>query len=103
MNVPFPVPSLQQTPPGSRGRNNEIFLDCPHFPLVLVYSISRWMEEGGVVLVDEPDLFLHPGIMTDAFSAMEKLVGERLGQLIVTSHFPEMWERYENRAKRIKL
>jgi predicted ATPase len=71
--------------------------------LVLVYSISRWMEEGGVVLVDEPDLFLHPGIMADAFSAMEKLVGERLGQLIVTSHFPEMWERYENRAKRIKL
>jgi AAA15 family ATPase/GTPase len=71
--------------------------------LVLIYSISRWMEEGGVVLVDEPDLFLHPGIMTDAFSAMEKIVEKRQGQLIVTSHFPEMWERYENRAKRIKL
>jgi ABC-type lipoprotein export system ATPase subunit len=71
--------------------------------LVLVYSIGRWMEEGGVVLVDEPDLFLHPGIMPDAFSAIEKLVEERKGQIIVTSHFPGMWERYENRAMRIKL
>jgi energy-coupling factor transporter ATP-binding protein EcfA2 len=71
--------------------------------LVLVYSISRWMENGGVVMVDEPDLFLHPCIMADAFSAIEKLVEEKQGQLIVTSHFPEMWERYENRAKRIKL
>ncbi len=71
--------------------------------LVLVYSISRWMEDGGIVLVDEPDLFLHPGMMPDAFSAIEKLVVDRKGQLIVTSHFPEMWERYENRAKRIRL
>ncbi|HLP57755.1 MAG TPA: AAA family ATPase, partial [Candidatus Deferrimicrobium sp.] len=71
--------------------------------LVLIYSIGRWMEKGGVVLVDEPDLFLHPGIMPDAFSAIEKIVLERDGQLIVTSHFPEMWKRYENRAIRIKL
>ncbi len=42
-------------------------------------------------------------MMPDAFSAIEKLVEDRKGQLIVTSHFPEMWERYENRAKRIKL
>ena len=71
--------------------------------LVLVYSISRWMEEGGIVLADEPDLFLHPGIMPDTFSAIEKIVEGKQGQLIVTSHFPGMWERYENRAKRIKL
>lgn len=71
--------------------------------LVLIYSIGRWMEKGGVVLVDEPDLFLHPGIMPDAFSTIEQIVSERNGQLIVTSHFPEMWERYENRAIRIKL
>jgi ABC-type lipoprotein export system ATPase subunit len=71
--------------------------------LVLVYSIGRWMEKGGIVLVDEPDLFLHPGAMPDVFSAIEKLVEERGGQLIVSSHFPAMWERYENRAKRIKL
>ncbi|MDQ1354962.1 MAG: hypothetical protein QG657_5271 [Acidobacteriota bacterium] len=71
--------------------------------LVLIYSIGRWMEKGGVVLVDEPDLFLHPGIMPDAFSAIEQIVSERGGQLIVTSHFPGMWERYENRAMRIKL
>ncbi len=61
------------------------------------------MEKRGVVLVDEPDLFLHPGIMPDAFSAIEKIAAERDGQLIVTSHFPEMWARYENRAMRIKL
>ncbi len=71
--------------------------------LVLVYSIGRWMETGGVVLVDEPDLFLHPGIIPDVFSTLEKLVEERDGQLIVTSHLPEMWDRYENRAMRIKL
>jgi len=71
--------------------------------LVMIYSIGRWMEKGGIVLLDEPDIYLHPGIMPDTFSAIEKLVEQKEGQLIVTSHFPGMWERYENRAMRIKL
>jgi ATPase subunit of ABC transporter with duplicated ATPase domains len=71
--------------------------------LVMIYSVGRWMEKGGIVLLDEPDLYLHPGIMPDTFSAIEKLVEQKEGQLIVTSHFPGMWERYENRAMRINL
>ncbi len=70
---------------------------------VLVYSVGRWLEDAGIALIDEPDIFLHPGIMPDAYSSIERIVEEKGGQLIVTSHFPEMWERYENRGKRIKL
>ena len=34
---------------------------------------------------------------------LERMVEERDGQLIITSHIPEVWERYETLGKRIIL
>ena len=31
-----------------------------HQVLILIYLLSRWLQPGGVVLIDEPDLYLHP-------------------------------------------
>jgi AAA15 family ATPase/GTPase len=71
--------------------------------LTMVYSIGRWMDKGAVVLLDEPDIFLHPSIIADFFSSVEQLIKENEGQLIVTSHQPQLWDRYDLRSRRIDL
>ena len=74
-----------------------------HQVLILIYLLSRWLQPGGIVLIDEPDLFLHPSLINPLLAAVEQLVAEKDGQLLITSHIPEIWQRYENRGKRIRL
>ncbi|MBS3964851.1 MAG: ATP-binding protein [Methylomonas sp.] len=74
-----------------------------HQILILIYLISRWMQPGGVVLIDEPDLYLHPSLISSLLASIEQLVQGRNGQLIITSHAVDVWHRYENQGKRIEL
>jgi energy-coupling factor transporter ATP-binding protein EcfA2 len=74
-----------------------------HQVLILIYLISRWMQKGGIVLIDEPDLYLHPSLINPLLATVEQLVKERDGQLIITSHAVDIWHRYENQGKRIEL
>lgn len=71
--------------------------------LIQLYMVERWMEKGGVVLIDEPDLYLHPSLIAGFLAQLEKMVAERNGQLIITSHVPEVWERYESRGMRVQM
>ena len=71
--------------------------------LILLYLLARWAEPGAVVLIDEPDLYLHPSLVNGLLSSLEKLVADIGGQLIITSHQPEIWQRYEASGKRIEL
>lgn len=74
-----------------------------HQVLILLYLLSRWAEKGAVVLIDEPDLYLHPSLVNGLLASLENLVSELGGQLIITSHQPEIWHRYEVSGKRIEL
>jgi len=74
-----------------------------HQVLIMIYIISRWMQSGGIVLIDEPDLYLHPSLVDPLLSSLEKLVAEHDGQLLITSHAIDIWRRYENHGKRIEL
>ena len=74
-----------------------------HQVMIQLYMISRWMEEGGIVLIDEPDLFLHPSLIPGFLSKLESLVKAKNGQLIITSHNPDVWKRYERKGLRIFL
>lgn len=74
-----------------------------HQVLIQLYLINRWMEIGGVVLIDEPDLYLHPSLVSGFLARLEKMVADRRGQLIISSHMPEVWSRYEALGKRILL
>lgn len=74
-----------------------------HQVLILIYLISRWMQPGGVVLIDEPDLYLHPSLIEPLLSTIEQLVSEKEGQLLITSHAVDVWRRYENLGMRIQL
>lgn len=71
--------------------------------LITIFIISRWMEPGGIVLIDEPDLHLHPSLVPGLLGQIESMVSERNGQLIITSHMPDVWKRYKTIGKRIML
>ena len=90
---------------GKRGINHTLdeLSAGEHQVLILVYLISRWLQPGGIVLIDEPDLFLHPSLVNSLLSTIEKLVLSREGQLLITSHVVDVWHRYEAQGKRIEL
>jgi ABC-type transport system involved in cytochrome c biogenesis ATPase subunit len=74
-----------------------------HQVLILLYQINRWLESGGIALIDEPDLYMHPSLVAGMLSRLEQMVVDRGGQLLITSHVPEVWERYEAIGQRLML
>ena len=74
-----------------------------HQVLIMLFLLARWAERGAVVMVDEPDLYLHPSLVSGLLSSLERLVKDLGGQLIITSHQPEIWQRYEASGRRIEL
>lgn len=62
--------------------------------LVMIVMVSRWMMPGGIVLIDEPDLHLHVSLQRHFIRQIEKIVHERGGQLIVTSHSQDIWDNF---------
>jgi len=71
--------------------------------LIKLYLVSCWLKPGGVVMIDEPDHYLHPSLVSSFIAQLESLVEEQKGQLLISSHLPKIWSRYETRDKRIKL
>lgn len=90
---------------GQRGKSHSIdeLSAGEHQVLIMIYLLSRWLEEGGIVLIDEPDLYLHPSLIPGLLASLETLVTNKKGQLLITSHIPEVWNRYESKGKRVKL
>ena len=54
-------------------------------------------------MIDEPDLHLHPSLLSFYLTRLEHLVKSRDAQLILTSHNPELWSRYEAKGNRVQL
>lgn len=88
-------------------RDNFHYLDDlsagEHQVLIQLYLIHRWLQPGGVVLIDEPDLHLHLSLIPSFLASLESVVKEKQGQLLLTSHLPDIWERYESVGLRISL
>ncbi len=74
-----------------------------HQVLILLYLVKRWLERGGIVLIDEPDLHLHPSLISGFLARLESIVKKKNGQLLITSHLPELWSRYDTGGQRISL
>lgn len=71
--------------------------------LMLMYAAVCLLKPGGVLLLDHPDIHLHPE-QTDAFlSALELVVEEKRGQMLLTSHRSEVWRRYDQLGIRIRM
>ncbi len=74
-----------------------------HQVLILIYLVSRWMQPGGIVLIDEPDMYLHPSLVEPLLATLELIVQDNGGQLIITSHAVDVWESYESQGIRIEM
>lgn len=53
------------------------------------------LKPGGVLMLDEPDVHLHPAQVLGLLSTLENLVLDRDGQILLISHRQEVWRRYE--------
>jgi len=71
-----------------------------HQVLIQLYMVGRWLEPGGIVLIDEPDLHLHPSLIPGLLARLEQMVADREGQLFITSHVPDIWNRYASSNSR---
>lgn len=74
-----------------------------HQVLIMLFMVQRWLQPGGVVLIDEPDLHLHPSLVSPLLATLENIIQEKRGQLILTSHATDVWQRYESLGLRYPL
>lgn len=70
---------------------------------IFVAMLRRWLRPGGLVLIDEPELHLHPSWRETLFDWLRQLVRERSGQLIITSQSARLWKQLERDSERIEL
>jgi predicted ATPase len=54
-------------------------------------------------MIDEPDLYLHPSVVYSFLARVESQVEEKKGQLLIASHSPDVWNRYDTRDQLIEL
>ena len=70
---------------------------------IFVAMLHRWLHEGGLVLIDEPDLHLHPSLRSALLSRLRRIVTEQGGQLLITSQSERLWKDYRRPVERIAL
>jgi predicted ATPase len=70
---------------------------------IFVAMLHRWLREGGLVLIDEPDLHLHPSLRGALLSRLQRIVMKQQGQLFITSQSERLWKDYRRPAERIEL
>ena len=70
--------------------------------ILMLVTVVRRLEEGGIVMIDEPDLHLHVSLVNAFVSHLRKMISEKKGQLILASHAPELWRMF-NEGELVRL
>ncbi len=70
--------------------------------LLTAYAVAL-LRPGGILIVDEPDLHIHVGMVAQLMATLAKVVDERNGQLIVASHSQHVWNWFSLKAEKISL
>jgi len=71
--------------------------------LQLCLGTGTRLKPGGVLLLDEPDAHLHPSQVLGVLTALEMLVTRLDAQLLLTSHNPMVWRRYETLGLHLRM
>ena len=71
--------------------------------LILIAFTNRWLKPGGILLVDEPDLYMHPSWIEQIVRVLSNLARERGGQFIFASHSPIVWDNFPRDADQIRM
>ncbi|MDM8520184.1 ATP-binding protein [Anaerolineales bacterium HSG6] len=70
--------------------------------LLMITFITRELQNGGVLLIDEPGLHLHISLSGAYVDYLKHTVINKNGQLIIASHAPELWDRF-TQSQRVEL
>ena len=71
--------------------------------LLLVGFLGAFLRPGGIVLLDEPDLHIHIGMVDQLLETVEWVVKQRKGQLIVASQAVRVWDWYGRPEEHLDL
>ena len=71
--------------------------------LTLLIRIARSLRPGGILLLDEPEMHLHPAQLLGFLEILERLVLDDEGQVILSSHAPQVWNRYRSLGLCVEL
>ena len=63
--------------------------------LGLCYLVCTQLKEGGILMMDEPDVHVHPSQMIGLIAALERVALKKAAQVILISHHAEVWNRYD--------
>ena len=61
---------------------------------VLCFSAACCLKSGGVLLLDEPAVHLHPSQVMGLLTTLEGYCRKANAQLLLVSHNPAVWQRY---------
>lgn len=70
--------------------------------LILGFTIA-FLREGGIVIIDEPDLHIHTAMTTQLMQMLGHVVQQRRGQLIAASHSETVWEYFSRTTEQLDL
>lgn len=103
----------------SRGGRHEVQIDTEYGPLpphpldrlssgekqivLLVAFAACLLQEGGVLVVDEPDLHIHAAMVKPLVGVLYQLTQERHGQLIVAAHSTQLRNWFADPAEQLAL
>jgi len=62
--------------------------------LLMQAHIAQRLRPGGILLIDEPDLHLHPALSMAFVNHLRTQIREQHGQLIVASHSPDLRQMF---------
>ncbi|WP_437678882.1 hypothetical protein [Sorangium sp. So ce131] len=72
--------------------------------VIALFTVARWLTQGGVVMIDEPELHQHISLMRTNLAVIERFAVQNMeGQLIVASHAPEVWDHFRVGRRMIDL
>ena len=71
--------------------------------LILIAFTNRWLKPGGILLVDEPDLYMHPSWIEQIVRVLSDLTRERSGQFIFASPFADRVGQLNRDADQIRM
>ena len=78
----------------SRGERTQLFL---------LYTSIALLQPNGILMLDHPDVHLHPEQVEATLSAIEYIVQQKQAQFILTSHQQDAWRRYDELGIRIRM
>ena len=70
---------------------------------VLCFCAACCLRQGGVLLLDEPAVHLHPSQVLGLLTTLEHFCRRAQGQMLLVSHNPAIWQRYRDLGLTVEL